>query len=155
MYDPEAQLLRRYVLERAAGRTPAAEYVRLEEVAPGVGGWIRCDEKTARESEHWRRLRRPGALWCPVLGNRLGIAQDVALQAYFLTVPEGGWQRLADEVRRRPSQCLRHWRDAGRRILAASAGTTTGRPPPQGRLAGWPAHRGTGSRSLQYNHRHT
>jgi hypothetical protein len=62
MRDPEAQLLRRYVLERAAGRIPTAEYVRLEEVAPGVGGWIRCDEKTARESEHWRRLRKPGGV---------------------------------------------------------------------------------------------
>jgi hypothetical protein len=153
MRDPEAQLLRRYVLERAAGRIPAAEYVRLEEVAPGVGGWIRCDEKTARESEHWRRLRRPGALWCPVLGNRLGVAQDVALQAYFLTVPEDGWQRLANEVRRCPLECLRRWRDAGRRILAASVAQTSGALPPPGRLAGWPAQRGIGSRSLQANSR--
>lgn len=148
MRDPEAQLLRRYVLGRAAGRIPAAEFVRLEEVAPGLGGWIKCDEKTAKESEHWRRLRKPGALWCPVLGNHLGIAQDVALQAYFLTVSEDGWQRLANEVRRRPSGCLRRWRDAGRRILRASVAQTSGALPPPGRLAGWPARRGTGSRSL-------
>lgn len=148
MRDPETLLLRRYVLERAAGRVPAAEYARLEEMGEGIGAWIRCDRQTAQAARHWRRLRRAGTLWCPVLGSRLDIAQDAALQAFFMTIPDDDWSRLAAAVRARPSDCLRRWQQAGRRILVAAAAVAMGNPPPPGRLAGWPGQRGTGPRSL-------
>lgn len=117
-------------------------------MALGVGGWIRCDEKTAREAEHWRRFRKPGALWCPIIGNHLGIAQDAALQAYFLTVPEDGWQHLASGRGLAPDVAVPCWRDAGRRVLRTSSVQMSGALPPPGRLAGWPARPGTGPRSL-------
>lgn len=145
MRDPEALLLRRYVIERAAGRVPAAEWVRYDST---LSAWLYCDEAAARASAHRRRLRRFGAPWCPVLGSRIGIAQDQALQAYFETVEVDGWSRLATAVRARPGDCLRRWRETGRRIIAAMAIHPSGDRPPPGRLAGWPARRGTGPRSL-------
>jgi hypothetical protein len=145
MRDAEALLLRRYVIERTVGRVPAAEWARYE---PTIGGWLYCDERSARTAQHRRRLRRPGALWCPVLGNRIEIAQDRALQADFETVDVDGWSRLAAAVRARPSDCLRRWREAGRRIIAAMAADPSGDRPPLGKLAAWPSRRGIGSRSL-------
>jgi hypothetical protein len=145
MCDKEALLLRRYVIERAAGRIPAAEWVRYE---PALGAWLYCDERTARTAQYRRRLRKPDALWCPVLGNRIGIAANVALQAFFETIEADGWPRLAAAVRVRPSDCLRRWRESGRRIIAAMAANPSGDRPPPGRLVGWPTRRGTGLRSL-------
>jgi len=148
MRDAEALLLRRYVIERAAGRVPAAEWARYE---PTIGAWLYCDEWEARTAQHRCRLRRPGALWCPVLGNRIDIARDGALQAYFETVDVDGWSRLSAAVRARPSDCLRRWREAGRRIISAMAADPSGDRPPLGKLAGWPVRRGIGSRSLLGN----
>lgn len=144
MRDPDAILLRRYVIDRAAGRV-ASEWSRYDEE---LGAWVRCTELAARSAEHWRRLRRPGTLWCPVLGNRLKIAQDMALQAYFLTIPEDSWSRLANAVRSRPRHCLYRWRETGRRILNATAVHSSGEQSPPGKLTGWPRARGRGARSL-------
>jgi len=143
---PETTLLRRYVFERTAGRTPRKEFARYHS---GIGAWIRCDETTARDSAHWRRLRKLAAPWCPILGPQTSIADDDALQAYFATVPEDGWQRLAALVGKRPTTCLREWRESGRRILDAVSLDHPRRAAPPGKLAGWPIGRGTGRRSLQ------
>jgi hypothetical protein len=143
---PETILLRRYVLERAAGRVPRQEYARYDS---SVDAWVRCDEAAARDAEHWRRLRKPAAPWCPVLGPQTDIADDDALQAFFVTAADDGWQRLAARVGKRPTACLREWRESGRRILDAVSLDHPRRAAPPGKLAGWPIGRGTGRRGLQ------
>jgi hypothetical protein len=143
---PETTMLRRYVLERAAGRIPRKEYARYDF---DLGAWVRCDEAVARDSEHWRRLRKPATPWCPVLGPQTGIADDDSLQAFFVTVADDGWQRLAARVEKRPTACLREWRESGRRILDAVSLDHPRRVAPPGKLAWWPIERGTGRRGLQ------
>lgn len=144
--SPEVGLLRRYVLERAAGRFPRKEFARFDFDS---GAWVRCDEAIARASEHWRCLRRPDTSWCPVLGSRTGIYDDDALQAYFITTQEDEWQRLATRVGKRPTACLRDWRESGRRILRAVSDDHLTYEVSLGKLAGWPQARGTGRRGLQ------
>lgn len=141
----ETTLLRRYVIERAAGRMPCKEYARYDF---DIGAWVRCDEIAARESIHWRRLRKPGAPWCPILGPLTDIDEDDDLQAFFETIPEDGWQRLAAGVGKRPTACLREWTESGRRILNAVSGNHPRNGAPHGKLVGWPTGRGTGRRSL-------
>lgn len=143
--DQESALLRRYVLERAAGRTPRKEHARLD---VSVGAWIRCDEALALASEHWRRLRRPAEPWCPVLGKQTRIFDDDALQAFFATVPEDGWQQMATRVGKRPGACLREFKESGRRILDAVSGDNHRTRAPLGKLAGWPLGRGKGRRGF-------
>lgn len=140
--------LRRYVLERAAGRVPRKEYARYDH---GVGAWIRCDEAEVRESIHWRCLRRPATPWCPVLGPQTEIHHDDALQAFFATIAEDEWSRLSTTVRKRPAACLREWKQAGQRILYAVSGDYSGSEILPGRLAQWPTSRGAGQRILVQN----
>jgi hypothetical protein len=136
-------VLRRYVIDRSAGRTPRQEW---EYYAPDIGAWIRADETTAYRHDHHRRIRVDGLPWCGVLGRRTDVADDLPLQTYFLTVPHDEWSRLAVEVAQRPKRCLMDWRAAGARIIAAVSGTS---PPSElGPLAGWPDSRGTGPRSM-------
>lgn len=142
----EASLLRRYVIARCSGRHPCLEYVRYVAIGK-IGAWQRCDERTARESERWYRLRIPGRPWCPVLGTHVTIAQDDALQAYFQGQKDHDWVRLEQAVRRCPTRSLREWRASGRRLIAAARAAAAGHRLP-GRLAGWPATRGRGTRSL-------
>lgn len=143
---PEATLLRRYVLERAAGRVPRKGYARYDS---DIGAWVRCDEAVAREARHWRCLRKLAAPWCPILGQQTGIADDDTLQAFFETIPGDGWQRLAALVGKRPTACLREWQESGRRILDAVSNDYPRSGALPGKLAGWPMGRGTGRRSLQ------
>jgi hypothetical protein len=138
--------LRRYVLERAAGRVPRQEYVRYDS---DIGAWVRCDEATARDSAYWRRLRKPAAPWCGVLSPRTDNADDDALEAFFATVPEDGWQHLAARIGKRPMACLREWKKFGRRILDAVSDDHPRSKAPPGKLAGWPIGHGTGRRGLQ------
>lgn len=143
----DAALLRRYVVRRSEGAYPCPEYARRISVE-GVGFvWVRCNESTARASDRWRRMRIPGRPWCPVLGNRLGIAQDVELQSYFATVSDSDWFRLEQDVRRHPRRCLSLWRAAGHRLIEAALAVAAGHRVPS-RLSGWPITRGAGSRSL-------
>jgi hypothetical protein len=142
----ETTLLRRYVLERAAGRILRKEYARYDSA---LDAWVRCDEAVAREALHWRRLRKPATPWCPILGPQTGIDDDDSLQAFFATFPEDGWQPLAAGVAKRPTACLREWRETGRRILDAISGDHPESGAPPGKLAGWPSGRGTGRRSLE------
>lgn len=145
--DRDAALLRRYVIRRSEGAYPCPEYARRVPIE-GVGfAWVRCNDPTARASDRWRRMRIPGRPWCPVLGNRLDIAQDVPLQAYFAGVPDSDWFRMEQDVRRHPRRCLSAWRAAGRRLIEAARAAAAGHRAP-GRLSGWPIKRGTGSRSL-------
>jgi hypothetical protein len=138
--------LRRYVIEKASGRTPRAEWAFYE---PNVCAWIRCDEPTARRHEHHRRIRIEGLPWCDVLGHRTDVRDDEAMQIFFLTIDPGGWLQFAAAVREHPTRCLRDWTAAGTRIIAAVSDVATsaasGTPGP---LARWPKARGTGQRSL-------
>lgn len=140
-------LLRRYVIDRAAGRSPRLEWAFL---APDVGGWVLADQATARSHEHHRRVRQDGRPWCEVLGHRTEVRDDQALQVYFLTIASDEWSRLALAVMRAPTRYLREWRVAGERLIAAidqdtaaPSGTTT-----LGPLDDWPRTRGTGPRSM-------
>ena len=145
MTDPN--LLRRYVIERASGRTPRAEWAFY---APDLGAWIRTDEMTARRHGHHKRIRTEGRPWCDVLGHRTDVADDLPLQLYFMTIdPEDGWSRLAAVAREHPARCLREWQASGKRIIAAvSPETATPVPDTPGPLDGWPVARGEGQRSL-------
>lgn len=110
--------LRRYVIDRASGQTPRHEFAFF---APGVGAWIRADEITARRHEYWRRIRIKGRDWCDVLGHQTSVRDDVALQTFFMTFALDDWPSLAAAVREHPARCLRDWRTAGSRIIAAVA----------------------------------
>ncbi|WP_316232940.1 hypothetical protein [Bradyrhizobium sp. SZCCHNPS2010] len=142
----EPHTLRRYVIERASGRTPRHEYAFYE---PRLGVWIRCDEMTARRHEHHRRIRIEGRPWCEVMGLQTAVADDFPLQTYFLTITPDDWPHLAVAVHEHPARCLRDWRDAGSRIIAAVSDVATS-PTPEtpGPLDSWPAARGTGQRSM-------
>ncbi|WP_315756021.1 hypothetical protein [Bradyrhizobium sp. SZCCHNRI2007] len=139
-------ILRRYVIERALGRTPRVEWAFY---ASDLGAWIRCDEMAAKRHEHHRRIRKDGLPWCEVLGHRTDVRDDEALQVFFLTLALGDWSQLAAAVREHPKRCLRDWSAAGARIIAAvSRVTGVIAHEMAGPLAGWPASRGTGQRSM-------
>jgi hypothetical protein len=117
--DDETHALRRYVRNRAHGRT-AAEYVRYDE---SLRCWVastateaagRCDGRA------FRQVRRPGLPWCQWLGMDTRIAEDHALQSFFeLHAREPHhWQRLLKTVGRNRQRALRDWRAQGRSILA-------------------------------------
>lgn len=140
-------ILRRYVIERASGRTPRAEWSYY---AADIGAWIRTDEMTARRHEHHQRIRIEGLPWCEVLGHRTDVADDLPLQVFFLTIDlEDGWSRLVAAVREHPKRCLQDWRASGARIMAAVA-PEQAQPFPDtpGPLDKWPAKRGDGQRSM-------
>lgn len=139
-------LLRRYVIDRAAGRTPHPEWAFY---APDVGAWVLADEAAARQHEHHRRIRQAGRSWCEVMGHRTGVHDDEVLQIYFLTVAPDEWSRLALAVMRAPRRCLREWRAAGARlIVAVDPSATAPSRITAGSLADWPRARGTGPRSM-------
>jgi len=145
--DRDAVLLRRYVVRRSSGAYPCPEYARRVPIENVGFAWQRCDERAARAADRWKRMRIPGRPWCPVLGNRLDIAQDVMLQSFFAIAGDDDWFRLEQEVRRQPRRCLSEWRAAGRRLIEAAQAAAAGHRAP-GKLSGWPAKRGTGARSL-------
>lgn len=139
--------LRRYIIERANGRTPRHEWAFY---SSDLGAWIRTDEMTARRHEHHQRIRVEGLPWCDVLGHQTSVRNDEALQIYFLTIddPED-WRRLEIAVRDHLKRCLRDWRASGTRIMAAvSPETAAPVPDTPGPLDGWPASRGEGQRSM-------
>lgn len=139
-------VIRRYVIDRACGRMPRKEW---EFCASDIGAWIRADETTARQHEHHRRVRTEGQPWCDVLGHRTAVRDDLALQVYFETIPHDDWPRVAIAVMRRPTRCLRDWRAAGARIIAAvDPGAGPSGTLGSGPLSGWPKARGTGARSM-------
>lgn len=141
----EALSLRRYLRERAAGRT-APEWVYLD---PDLCAWLAADEATATApGRAWRRVRQPCEPWCGTLGRDLTIARDDALQAVFVTYETddlGEWRRLFLAADRNPGRCLSEWRARGRRLLAAVSGEPVSEDES---LAGRFACRGTGKRSL-------
>jgi len=142
----QPHILRRYVIERASGRVPRHEFAFY---AADIGAWIRCDETTAKRHKHHRRVRKDGLPWCDTLGHCTDVADDEALQVFFLTVAPEDWSQLAAVVREHPKRCLLEWKASGARIINAvssdSASAVSGAPGP---LSGWPATRGTGQRSL-------
>ncbi len=143
----QPHILRRYVIERASGRTPRHEWAYYE---PDLAVWIRTDETSARRHDHHQRIRTDGRPWCEVLGHQTDVRDDLALQVFFMAIdPEDGWSRLAAAVREHPSRCLREWSASGKRIVAAvSPETAAPFPDTPGPLDGWPNKRGEGQRSL-------
>lgn len=137
--------LRRYVIDRATGRTPHAEWSYY---SPDIGAWILVSETTARQHEYHRRVRIEGQPWCDVLGHRTAVADDTALQTFFLTITPDGWHRLAIDVAQHPKRCLREWRAAGARIIAAVDPDAAPSRATAGPLSEWPTSRGTGPRSM-------
>ena len=79
----DARALRRYVRERAAGRT-APEWIVYDD---RLRAWtVAASEAAATTSgRDWRRVRQPSEPWCAVLGRDLTVARDDALQAVFVT----------------------------------------------------------------------
>ncbi len=145
--ERDGALLRLYVIRRSSGAYPCPEYARrvpIEGVSPA---WVECDEPAARGSDRWNRMRIQGRPWCRILGTRLNIVQDIALQSFFATATDDDWLRLEQEVRRHPRRCLSAWCAAGHRVIEAIRAAAAGHRAP-GRLSGWPIKRGTGSRSL-------
>lgn len=139
-------VLRRYVIDRASGRSPRSEWSYH---SPDIGAWILSDEATARRHEHHRRIRMDGLPWCDILGHRTDVADDETLQIYFLTVASDGWSSHAIAVMRAPKRCLREWRSAGSRIIAAvNPEAAPSAMAGSGPLSGWPQARGTGPRSM-------
>jgi hypothetical protein len=139
-------LLRRYVLDRAAGRSPHKEWTYL---APEIGAWVLVDQAGAQNHEPRRRIRQEGRAWCDVLGHRTAVRDDIALQAYFLTMFPDEWSRLALAVMRRPKTCLGTWRASGMRLIASvDASAVPSSSPMKGPLDGWPKARGSGPRSM-------
>jgi len=136
--------LRRYVIDKAAGRSPRHEWQYFD---ASMNAWYRADEGRARSHEHFRRSRQDGHGWCDVLGHRTSVADDLELQAFFLTIAEDEWPRLATAVRRCAVRCLREWRASGARIIA-SVDPASSSPSGQGALAGWPLKRGQARRSM-------
>lgn len=137
--------LRRYVLNCAAGRTPRSEWAYYES---DIGAWLLADKSAARRHEHHRRVRVDGRPWCDVLGHRTDVADDLPLQTFFLTISPDDWSRLAIEVTQRPKRCLKDWRAAGARIIAAVDPDAAASGTAAGPLSEWPTSRGTGPRSM-------
>lgn len=139
-------VLRRYVIDRASGRSPRAEWSYY---SPDIGAWVRADEPAARRHEDHRRNRQGGRPWCDVLGHRIDVADDIALQLFFLTILPDDWRRLAIAVAQHPTRCLREWRASGHRLMVAvdPSATPSGTVTP-GPLSDWPKARGTGPRSM-------
>lgn len=128
----QPHVLRRYVIERANGRTPRHEW---EFYAADISAWIGTDETSARRHEHHHRIRVEGRQWCDVLGHRTDVAED--------------WHHLEIAGREHPKRCLRNWSASRKRIMAAVASETAAViPATPGPLDGWPAARGEGQRSL-------
>jgi hypothetical protein len=143
----QPHILRRYVIEKANGRTPRHEWAFY---ATDLGAWIRTDETSARRHEHHQRIRTEGRPWCDVLGHQTSVADDEMLQIYFLTIddPEDG-HRLEIAVRSHPARCLKERSASGKRIVAAVAPETAAVvPDTPGPLDGWPEKRGEGQRSM-------
>jgi hypothetical protein len=120
--DGEAHALRRYVRNRAAGRT-MPEYVRIDlTMTPGALTEIASDRAEAGalcDGRRFRQVRRKGLPWCPYLGTDTRISEDHALQAFFElhAAERDDWQRLKTEVNRNRRAALRNWRRRGREVL--------------------------------------
>jgi hypothetical protein len=86
-----------------------------------------------------------------VLGTHPDIARDLALQSFFAIADDTDWFRLEQDVRRHPGRCLSAWRADGERLIAAARAGAAGHRA-LSKLSGWPARRGTGTRSLAPHH---
>lgn len=120
--DGEAYALRRYVRNRAAGRT-MPEYVRMDAtLVSGVIAEIASDQVAAAgrcDGKAFRQVRRDGLPWCPYLGTDTRIAEDHQLQAFFElhAADSHDWTRLLKEVTKDRRAALRNWRSRGREAI--------------------------------------
>lgn len=132
----QANALRRYVREKAAGRK-APEYVYPLKHAGGIVALVRCGEHENEDKIIPQRFRRPGP-WCETLGHDTTISSDSALMAFLEMKasddPKEGaheWSRLLREVSRDRVKALRAFRNKGFEILARQARrqSSTALPP--------------------------
>jgi hypothetical protein len=146
-------LVRIYVNRRASGRlVPGWEravlFLPTAAGKPGWIGWTTITEAEAKNSapdDLVRCRRTPGQRWCNWLGPNMSVADDIELQAFFATVPDDEWPRLAIAVRRSQRQAAAAWHAAGARLIAAA---TSDRHHPASPAASLFRERGTGQRSL-------
>jgi hypothetical protein len=137
--------MRRAIDRRVTGWVKLAQF---------VGDWAawacvsEAEAKSAPADEFAHRIRTPGQPWCDWLGPDISVAADLVVQAYFATVPDDQWPRLATAIRRDQRKTVAEWREAGQRLLAAAAGAPPPRQPRPHPIALAFTTRGPGRRSL-------
>lgn len=157
----QADALRRYVREKAAGRK-APEYVYQLQHAGGIVALVRCgkDQTDNGKTKIFpQRFRKPGP-WCETLGHDTSIADDCALMAFLemksTDDPKESsheWSRLLREVSRDRIKAVRTFRNRGFEILARQARrqSSTALPPADAKalVSAKYAKRGEGVRPLK------
>ncbi|CAI9400160.1 hypothetical protein ANOBCDAF_00427 [Pleomorphomonas sp. T1.2MG-36] len=141
-------MVRIYVGRRASGR-PVPGWEKAVLFLPGNWiGWTTITETEAKQAdpdELVRCRRTPAQRWDDWLGPNMTVADDIELQAFFATVPDDEWPRLAIAVRRSQRQAAAAWHAAGARLIAAATRNRRGPASPASSLF---RERGTGRRSL-------
>ncbi|WP_051228241.1 hypothetical protein [Pleomorphomonas oryzae] len=147
-------MVRIYVNRRASGR-PVPGWEKAVYFLPptpdGLPGWIGWTTVTESEAKNSgrddlvRRTQTPAQRWDDWLGPNMTVADDLEMQAFFATVPDDEWPRLAIAVRRSQRQAAAAWRAAGARLIAAA---TRNRRDPASPASNLFRERGTGRRSL-------
>lgn len=119
----QANALRRYVREKAAGRK-APEYVYPVHHGKGLIALVRCEKASQPKAQ---RFRQPGP-WCDILGSDTSIADDQTLMAFLEMKASDDpkedaheWSRLLHEVSRDRVEALRTFRNKGFEILQRQA----------------------------------
>jgi len=151
----QADALRRYVREKAAGRK-APEYVYPVNHGKGLIALVRCEKGSQPKAQ---RFRKPGP-WCETLGHDTSISSDSALMAFLEMKSTDDpkedaheWSRLLREVSRDRVKALRTFRTKGFEIMARQARrqSSTALPPADAKALVSPKYmkRGEGIRPLK------
>ncbi|WP_284542375.1 hypothetical protein [Pleomorphomonas sp. T1.2MG-36] len=141
-------MVRIYVGRRASGR-PVSGWERA--VLFLDGGWVgwttitESDAKNSAPDELVRCRRTPSQPWCDWCGSNMSVARDIELQAFFTTIDDDAWPRLAIAIRNSQKRTVTEWRAAGARLIAAATKDRRYPASPASRLF---RARGIGTRSL-------
>lgn len=147
-------MVRIYVNRRASGRpVPGWEKAvyflpATPDGLPAWVGWTAITESEAKQADPddlVRRTRTPGQRWCDWCGPNTSVSDDIELQAYFTTIDDDDWPRLAIAMRQSQRQAAAEWRAAGTRLIAAVTRARRGPASPASNLF---QKRGAGTRSL-------
>lgn len=141
-------MVRIYVGRRASGRPVPGWEKAILYLDDGWVGWTTITESDAQNSgpdDLVRCRRTPSQPWCEWLGPNTCVANDIELQAYFATVADDEWPRLAIGVRHSQRQAAAEWRAVGAHLIAA---VTRARSGTASRASNLFRERGTGRRSL-------
>lgn len=140
--------VRIYVSRRANGQTVSGWEKAVLFLDGGWVGWTTITEseaKHASDGDLIRCRRTPSQRWCEWLGPNTSVADDLELQAYFATIADDEWPRMAIAIRHSQRQAVAEWRAAGVRLIAAA---TRDRRGPASRASKMFLKRGSGPRSL-------